>query len=538
MSNLPPPGPPSQSPSQPPGQPPVGGPAPEILDASGGTALAESRGGRGGARKGLLVGGGMLGLALVGGGAWAAMSFFSTGAQPSEALPADALGYVSIDLDPSGGQKIEAVRTLNKFPAFKDSVGVSPDDDLRKSLFEKALKGQDDCDVSYDDDIAPWLGDRAAIAAVPGGKSGAEPVVVVQVKDADAAEKGLSALKSCGGEGDESTGWVIDGDWAVVASDDDTAKAAVEDAKKSSLADDADFKRWTGETGDAGIVTMYAAPGAGAALLDGLGDDAPAGVSGDQLRDFQGLAATIRFTDGALEIEGAGQASKDATNSVGSADAAASIASLPEDTAAALGVSLADGWFEKALDGLSAEMGEDSSSLIDEVESSTGLSLPEDVETLTKGGVVLAVGPGLDPEALANSTDLSQLPIALKLSGDPDDIQAVIAKITAAVPGGADAVGTTVDGDDVVVGPDEAYREEVAGDGDLGTSSTYTDVVPDGDSPGVLYVDVNGFDAAMRSLAAGDQEVLDNVAPLRGIGVSSRIDGDVTRFTLKISTDD
>ena len=79
----------------------------------------------------------MVGLAAIGVGAWAAYSFLATGPQPAEALPADTLGYVSIDLDPSGGQKIEALRTLNKFPAFEDEVGIDTDDDIRKAIFDK-----------------------------------------------------------------------------------------------------------------------------------------------------------------------------------------------------------------------------------------------------------------------------------------------------------------------------------------------------------------------------------------------------------------
>ena len=77
----------------------------------------------------------MVGLVAVGVGAWAAYNFLTTGPQPAEALPAKTLGYVSIDLDPSGGQKIEALQTLNKFPAFKDYVGINADDDLRKEIF-------------------------------------------------------------------------------------------------------------------------------------------------------------------------------------------------------------------------------------------------------------------------------------------------------------------------------------------------------------------------------------------------------------------
>src|SRR5204862_376219 len=79
----------------------------------------------GGRRRGLLIGGGIAALAVVGVGAWAAAQYFNTGAQPAEALPASTVGYASIDLDPSGAQKIEALRTLNKFPAFKELTSAA-----------------------------------------------------------------------------------------------------------------------------------------------------------------------------------------------------------------------------------------------------------------------------------------------------------------------------------------------------------------------------------------------------------------------------
>ena len=208
----------------------------------------------------------MVGLVAVGVGAWAAYSFLTTGPQPAEALPAKTLGYVSIDLDPSGGQKIEALQTLNKFPAFKDYVGINADDDLRKEIFSR-IQDEANCDdLDYADDIEPWLGDRAAVAAVDVGGDDPDPVFVLQVKDADKADAGLDTIKDCGDGGD--VGWAIEGDWAVIAESDDIADKVVAETKKGSLADDDDFKHWTDEAGDPGVVTLYAGPAAGDYLAD------------------------------------------------------------------------------------------------------------------------------------------------------------------------------------------------------------------------------------------------------------------------------
>ena len=176
---------------------------PEYLESGGGAPLPQEPGGAGRAvRRGLFVGGAVVGLVAVGVGAWAAYNFLTTGPQPAEALPADTLGYVSVDLDPSGGQKIEALQTLNKFPAFKDYVGINADDDLRKEIFSR-IQDEANCDaIDYADDIEPWLGDRAALAAVDLGGDDPDPVFVLQVKDADKADAGLDAVKDCADGGD------------------------------------------------------------------------------------------------------------------------------------------------------------------------------------------------------------------------------------------------------------------------------------------------------------------------------------------------
>ena len=90
--------------------------------------------------------------------------FFQQGSQPAEALPSTTIAYASIDLDPSGSQKIDAFRTLNKFPAFKDQVGIHSVDDVRKKLGDELIKGLGCDGLTFDDDIDPWLGDRAAVA--------------------------------------------------------------------------------------------------------------------------------------------------------------------------------------------------------------------------------------------------------------------------------------------------------------------------------------------------------------------------------------
>src|ERR1700710_1967479 len=70
---------------------------------------------------------------LVAGGSFAAWKFSpSPGPRPAEVLPASTFALVTVDLDPSGGQKVEAIKTLRKFPSWRDHVGLKTDSDPLK----------------------------------------------------------------------------------------------------------------------------------------------------------------------------------------------------------------------------------------------------------------------------------------------------------------------------------------------------------------------------------------------------------------------
>ena len=80
-----------------------------------------------------------------------------------------AAGYtfalLSVDLDPSGGQKVEAIKTLRKFPTFREESGLQPDSDPIKRLFEE-IQDEGQCEnLDYERDVKSWIGQRAGIGA-------------------------------------------------------------------------------------------------------------------------------------------------------------------------------------------------------------------------------------------------------------------------------------------------------------------------------------------------------------------------------------
>jgi len=538
-----------------------------------------------GRRKWLIGGGAVVAAAaLVGGGSFAAVSLLGggEGPEPAEALPASTFAYASVDLSHLG----DAFTMLAKFPAVtKDAAlgdltkgGGDPREKIVKAILDD--EGGDFCGgLTWDAEFEPWLGQRAAVAGVEVDDAPV-PVVAVEVKDAKAAQAAFDKFNGCSDDSDQAA-YSIAGDWALLGQDQATINKVAKDAADSSLADDGDYQDWTGQIGDPGVVTLYAAPSAGDLIAqelkdhpDVLGDlteegsassddfgwyaETPDGSGYDDsltgsddlfgfcpglldnaggmadtyekyLADFGGAAATLRFSDGGVEVESAADFGR--TTSA-SDEAGSLVESLPDDTAVAAGASVGDDWFDTAMGSLGEVCGDgfDADSLEDQLSQMTGLDLPTDLDTLLGDGVAISLSGDFDPR---NLDDPSDAPVALKVKGDPDAIEKVVGKISDRL-GGTGVLGTDKDGDEIAIGPNESYRKAVLGDGGLGGDSTFKNVVPDADkASAILYVNFNAFD----DLAASDQEVAENYKVLDGLGISAWYDGTTQHAFARLSTD-
>ncbi len=259
--------------------------------------------------------------------------------------------------------------------------------------------------------------------------------------------------------------------------------------------------------------------------------------------DFEGMAGVIRFEDGAVEAEFAGESTPE---DLMTPDDRAGVTELPESTALALGVSLREGWAQQYVDLLGQMMGAGGSvdQMLAQAEAMTGLELPEDIERLFGDGFALAVDRDLD--VAAASQDPAAVPAGIRVSGDPAEIKTVVAKIKAAIGPQADVL-VVEEGDGVVAfGLAADYVRELAGEGALGDQATFQDVVPEADNAGaLLFVD---FDAVEQWVAQGmeqsgqagptERRVQENIAPLRALGLSASVDDDGSeRALLRLSTD-
>ncbi|MBF4160639.1 DUF3352 domain-containing protein [Nocardioides acrostichi] len=540
-----------------PDQPPAGDSTPEYLESGGGAPAAAEPEPRPRRKRGLLLaGGGALALALAGGATAAALWYTSDGSQAAEAFPSTSVAYIGVTLDPSGQQKLEALETLKKFPAISDKLGLDgsvSDIDVKEKIADAILdSAPEGCDLTYADDIEPWLGDRFGVAVVPVDDK-PQPVGAIEITDADKAEAGVKALTECGGDASGDAGATkVEGDWLLVGESSDILDSVASQVDDGTLADDSDFASITGEAGDQGIVTGYAAPAAGRYLTDlvqgelgsssPLGGDASSQLS-DQLEDFEGAALQARFSDGGLEVEAAGTIPQSALSGLSGAEKIGDkVTALPDDTALVYGIGFGDDWLTTMLDQLGTMTGMSGDELDSQLQSSAGVSVDQ-IQSAIGNGIVLAVGPDVDTDALT-SGDLTALPIALGVEGDQDDVEQLLYDLRPVLGPFATPLTSTDEGDGLtVIGPDDTWRKAVAEGGDLGGNDTFSGVVNDaGDASGVLYLNFDALTQMLQGSPLGDmsesQQVFDNLEPLSAIGMSATRDGDTSHVMVRVSTDD
>ncbi|MDX6301148.1 MAG: hypothetical protein QOF53_2362 [Nocardioidaceae bacterium] len=486
-------------------------------------------------------------VAACGAGAYGVAQLMSGGTSPATAVPADAVGYVSLDLDPSASQKIEAIKIFRKFPSLRHELRIGSRDDLRRSLFEGVL-GDSDCKgLTYDHDVAPWIGERLAVAAVP-SKGKLTPLVVLQVNDETKARAGVRALEKCdAADLGPKTGIAFSGDYMLLTEKAADATRMANASQSSALADDPDYTAWLKRAGDSGIVTMFASKDAGTEILDeqksltGRAGRAEARQLQATFKDFKGAAGVIRFHDGAAELEvatsglgGDVAAAKPATPGVGT---------LPSSTAVALSFAFDRTGLEHYLDTTKDALGDASLGALLGTGEKSGLHFPKDVETLLGGGFDVAFDGGADLHSLVSSPDPAKVPAGIRLKGDADKITAVIDRLKAAA--GPDAGVLKVRSRDgvVAVGTDTAYLDSLLGDGGLGRTDAFTRAVPDAArASSLMFV---GFDAgngwAVRLgdlLSHHDPQVRADIAPLDALGMSSWQDKDgVQHGLVRLTTD-
>lgn len=508
---------------------------------------AEGGRGSGGKRRGLLIGAVALGVLLL--GASAAFTFQALsggGSQPDSAMPAGALGFARVDLDPSADQKINAVRLLRRVPEFEQTTGISSDrDDLRKKIYEAVVEDAEESGTAedcpdYKDGVEPWLGDRVGFGAMPAEDS-EEPdgLVAVQVSDQDAAKDGIEKLAACGGE--SSVGVAFVGDYALIAETQQLADDFAADAEESPLSENADYLADMDAAGGSGIVSGWA--NVEALIDESLNEEERVTAEAFGLGRTTSIAMAMSAGSDSLEFAVAanGEALTDGSGTT-------SFAELPASTMFGFGFTggselVQKGW-EQAQKSLEGNESFDAQELADMVQAETGFVVPDDVATLFGDDFVLA----MDAEAVelgpTGEPDPSTVRVGMRTSSDLAEIQVLTTRLESALATAApvDLIERESDRGTVVAATEE-YADALADEDGLADSANYREAVADHDSAtAVFFMD---FDLMLKFVDDLGEQNSDPMSAderktfevLRAFGVSGARDGDYTLATVRLVFD-
>jgi|GEM_PF-1152225 len=119
------------------------------------------------------------------------------GPQPEDVMPANAMAFTKLDLNPSAGQKLAVFQLAAKFPKVKAKV-TSTDTSIKESVFGSMFtgNGKDSLGLNYKKDVEPWLGDRIGVGVFPAfpGDKVPEIGIAIAFTDHDAAKVALDKV--------------------------------------------------------------------------------------------------------------------------------------------------------------------------------------------------------------------------------------------------------------------------------------------------------------------------------------------------------
>ena len=219
--------------------------AERLAELTPGGARSRSRRWRRRSPKGLLVGGGVVGLVAVGVGAWAAVRLPRHGTAAGRGAAGDDARLRQHRPRPERWPEDRGAAHAQQVPGVQGRASASTPTTTSARRSSSRIQDEAHCDdLDYADDIEPWLGDRAAVAAVDLGGDDPDPVVRGPGQGRRRGRRGPRRRSRTAATATASAGgWAIDGDWAVIAETDDIADKVVDATEKGSLADDDDFQQ-------------------------------------------------------------------------------------------------------------------------------------------------------------------------------------------------------------------------------------------------------------------------------------------------------
>jgi len=475
------------------------------------------------------------------------------GTQPHDVLPGNAVGYFRLDLDPSAPQKIEALGFLRTFPAFEKYTKITDDNaDVREVIVDAMLDGAP-CRLDYEQDVAPWLGERVGVAVMAPQAGDTEPTVVgaLQVTDEQAADEGLRKLKACDDGGEPVGGWSYLDGYMVLAETRQQAADFAAAAARTPLADNEQFRADMDRLGEQGVASLwFSGEGVYQAFSSAVtGDPGPAGAQLDLMRDqvrrqmesaYHSGAVAFRFDDSYVELATVltGDAYHESTSGR-VADMA-----LPETTAVAVGIADGAQYVDEQSDAMLSMLAgpgtADPDRVRRQVEKQLGLRLPQDLKALLGDNFTLAVdGADLGKAMGANPAALD---VGARATTDTDAFRRVVRTLEGAAARSGVPLRLVVEDteDGAAVALNRGYATELADGGPLADTIVFDTAVADADeAQSVLFVNVDVLEDAILGvippLGREAQHVIDNVTKLEAVGVSSTVHDGYSEGAIRIT---
>jgi hypothetical protein len=452
------------------------------------------------------------------------------GSQPEDALPAGAFAFAKVDLDPPAGQKVDGFRFLRKFPALRDRLGT---EDVRRLIFDEVAQEAGWSDVDFDSEVAPWMGQRVGVAAyAPRPDTETlfpEPSVVValQVTDAGEAREGLRRLVDLGvqasdGKAADAPGFVVTGDYALLAVNQEAADEAARKAADGVLASDGPLAADLAAAAD-GVAVIWMdmqraveAVGSSALGMGGFGGFGTLGAAG-------GRATYVARFDGPDVFEVAGTVTGSGASGW-AAHPVRGLADLPASSVVAFGLADGEQLVPKLMDAIRTSfegvtegvVAPDFDEMVAEAERELGVELPEDVAALLGDNLLIA----LDAE------QSDSVEVGARLSTDVARAQRLLEVIEART---GEPLVRQQAGDDLVVASTAGQARRLARESGLGERDGFATALPDLDDAHVAgWVDVRG----LFQLFGGTVD--ENVEPIDGVGFTASTDDDSAEFRIRL----
>jgi hypothetical protein len=415
---------------------------------------------------------------------------------------------------------------------FEEEFGETFDPDTFEEEFGETFDPEE-----FEEEFDPETGGTDIDGMGELGPFGAVPniVVALQVTDAAEARAGLDKLIAASPDAPKP-GIVIQGDYALLAPDQDAADQAAKDAKTGVLAADENFSSDLAALGDGVASAWVDMDGMGAlAGLTGLVGTGAFGLGGATGgAGSAGRTSYVLKFDGAdaLEVRGAVTGAEPIA---GAGEELRGFSELPDDTVVAFGLAggdaLVPAYFEQlrtTFDDMGAggpEGGFDE--MIADAERELGIALPEDLAVL--------LGSNLVGSLQAGTLRDGDIEVGARVSTDGPRAMSVIDKLkkSAARQNEDLPVFSRLTDDGMIVASSEAHVDRLAAGGALGERDVVAKALPDLDgSSMVLWVDIRGIAAEFS------EGVDENIEPLEGVGMTVRLHDDGSAdYRMRLITD-